>query len=69
MTILASAETIDEVVESRLREKTERLGELLQDPGLSVMSLPAVPEEGLVGENNLGIDGGDLAEVARHIAG
>ena len=69
VTILASAETIDEVVESRLREKTERLGELLQDPGLSVMSLPAVPEEGLVGENDLGIDGGDLAEVARHIAG
>ena len=69
VTILSSAETIDEVVESRLREKTERLGQLLQDSGLSVMSLPAVPEEGLVGESDLGIDDRDLAEVARHLAG
>ena len=69
VTILSSAETIDEVVESRLREKTERLGALLQDPGLSVMSLPAVPEEGLVGESDLGVDDGDLVDVARHLVG
>ena len=69
VTILSSAETIDEVVETRLREKTERLGELLRDPGLSVMSLPAVPEDGLEGESDLGVDRGDLAEVARHLAG
>ena len=69
VTILSSAETIDEVVETRLREKTERLGELLHDPGLSVMSLPAVPEDGLEGEADLGVDRGDLAEVARHLAG
>ena len=68
VTILSSSETIDEVVESRLREKTERLGALLHDPGLSVMSLPAVPEEGLEGESDLGIDDRDLAEVARHFA-
>jgi SNF2 family DNA or RNA helicase len=68
VTILSSAETIDEVVESRLREKTERLGTLLGDPGLSVMSLPAIPEEGLEGDSDLGIDDGDIAEVARHVA-
>lgn len=68
VTILISAETIDEVVESRLREKTERLGKLLQDPDLSVMSLPAVPEEGLVGESDLGVDDRDRAKVARHLA-
>ena len=69
VTILGSPETIDEVVESRLREKTERLGELLHDPGLTVMSLPATPEEGLEGEADFGVDQGDLAEVARHLAG
>ena len=69
VTILSSAETIDEVVELRLREKTERLGALLRDPGLSVMSLPAVPEEGLEGESDLGVDDKDLAEVARHLSG
>ena len=68
VTILSSAETIDEIVDSRLREKTERLGALLRDPGLSVMSLPAIPEDGLEGESDLGVDGGDLAEVARHLA-
>ena len=68
VTILGSAQTIDEVVDSRLREKTERLGALLCDPALSVMSLPAVSEEGLEGEAGLGVDGGDLAEVARHLA-
>ena len=67
VTILSSAETIDEVVERRVREKTERLGKLLHDPGLSVMSLPAVPEEGLEGEAEIGVDQIDLAEVARHL--
>ncbi len=69
VTVLSSSETIDEVVEARLREKTECLGELLQDPELSVMSLPAVPEEGLVGDSDTGVDGEDLEEVAWHLAG
>ncbi len=69
VTILSSSGTIDEIVESRLREKTERLGALLQDSGLSVMSLPATPEEGLEGESDLGLDDSDYAEVARHLAG
>ena len=69
VTILCSFGTIDEIVESRLREKTERLGALLQDSDLSVMSLPATPEEGLDGESDLGLDDGDFAEVARHLAG
>ena len=68
VTILASAGTIDQVVESRLREKTKRLGTLLQDPGLSVMSLPAIAEEGLEGDGGLGVDSSDLTEVARHLA-
>lgn len=68
VTILNSAETIDEIVDSRLREKTERLGVLMRDPGLSVMSLPAVPEEGLDGEADLGVDRGDLTEVAKYLA-
>ena len=69
VTILSSSNTIDEIVQERLREKTERLGSLLQDSGLAVMSLPATPEEGLEGEGDLGIDDRDLAEVARHLAG
>ena len=48
VTILISTDTIDDVVDSRLREKTERLGALLQDPDLAIMALPAVPEEGLL---------------------
>ena len=69
VTILSSSETIDDIVESRLREKTERLGALLQDSSLSVMSLPATPEEGLEGESDLGTDDADFGEVARHLAG
>ena len=33
VSILESAGTIDEIVERRVREKTERLGKLLHDPG------------------------------------
>ncbi len=69
VTILSSTDTIDETVEMRVREKTDRLGTLLQDSGLSVMSLPATPEEGLDGESGLGVDDSDYALVARHLAG
>lgn len=69
VTILSSAGTIDETVESRLREKTDRLGVLLHDSGLSVMSMPATPEDGLDGESGLGIDDSDYALVAKHLAG
>ena len=69
VTILGSSETIDDVVESRLRQKIERLSTLLQDSGVNVMSLPAVPEEGLEGESDFGIDDSDLTEVAKHLGG
>ena len=69
VTILISGETIDEVAELRLREKTERLSALLQDPDLRVMSLPAVPEEGLIGESDVGVNDRDFDKVAQHLAG
>lgn len=41
ITFLLTSETVDEVVDARIREKAGRLGEILDDPDISTMSLPA----------------------------
>ncbi len=40
ITLLLTQDTIDEVVNGRVREKAERLGEMLDDPSISTMALP-----------------------------
>ena len=40
ITFLLSADTIDEVVDRRVRIKAERLGEMLDDPNLAAVALP-----------------------------
>ena len=40
ITFLVAVETIDEVVDDRVREKSARLGEMLDDPDLTTMALP-----------------------------
>ena len=67
ITVLCSDSTIDEVVDDRVRQKTERLSLLLQDPGLIVMALPAIPEEGLMGKVDLGLEDADAIGLRAHI--
>lgn len=46
ITFLLTAGTIDEVIDLRIREKAERLGEMLDDPDLSTMALPSDEDYG-----------------------
>lgn len=41
ITFLLTSDTVDEVVDARIREKAGRLGEILDDPDISTMSLPS----------------------------
>ena len=67
ITVLCSESTIDEIVDERVRLKTERLSLLLQDPSLIVMALPALPEDGLVGDVDLGLEHSDIVGLEAHI--
>lgn len=67
VTVLCSDSTIDEIVDDRVRQKTERLSALMQDPSLMVMTLPALPEDGLTGQIDLGLDRSDILSVRSHI--
>jgi len=67
--ILATNETIDLVVDSRIHVKTENLGKMMDDPGLIVMALPSAFEEGLDDELDVGVDSADLRELSRHLNG
>src|ERR1039458_4341723 len=40
ITFLVMSNTIDEVVDGRVREKAERLGDMLNDPDIVTMALP-----------------------------
>ena len=40
ITFLLTRDTIDEVVDLRVRDKAERLGGMLNDPSISTMALP-----------------------------
>lgn len=46
ITFLLTAGTIDEVIDARIREKAERLGEMLDDPDISTMALPSDEDYG-----------------------
>lgn len=46
ITFLLTAGTIDEVIDSRIRQKAERLGEMLDDPDISTMALPSDEDYG-----------------------
>ena len=38
--------TIDEVIDARIKQKAERLGEMLDDPDISTMALPSDEDYG-----------------------
>lgn len=46
ITFLVTTGTIDEVIDSRIREKSERLGQMLNDPDISTMALPSDEDYG-----------------------
>lgn len=46
ITFLLTSGTIDEVIDSRIREKAARLGEMLDDPDISTMALPSDEDYG-----------------------
>ncbi|WGL52143.1 DEAD/DEAH box helicase [Nocardioides sp. BP30] len=62
--LLSSAGTIDERIASRLRGKVQRLGQMLDDPGLVALSLPDDEDFGPFLDDDL-----DIAEVLNHLAG
>jgi hypothetical protein len=46
ITFLITTGTIDEVVDSRIRDKAERLGQMLNDPDITTMALPSDEDYG-----------------------
>lgn len=46
ITFLVTKDTIDEVIDSRIKEKSERLGEMLDDPDIATMALPSDEDYG-----------------------
>lgn len=68
VTVLCSSGTIDDVVTLRLEEKIERLGALLQDAGLPIMSLPTIAEDGLEGEYGGSIERSDHDMLLEHLS-
>lgn len=68
VTVLAAADTVDEVVETRLAGKVARMGALLDDRDLVALSLPDVEET--LDIVDLFLDGGsgeDLAALFAHL--
>lgn len=64
-TVLTSIGTIDDSVDSRLRDKVEALSKLMNDPGLVQVALPE-PDEGDVGPP---IHDDDLQAIIAHLSG
>jgi hypothetical protein len=62
MTFLVSDNTVDEVVDARVRLKAERLSEMLADPNLVTMALPDEESYGSW------IDDEDVAALFAHLA-
>lgn len=46
ITFLVTRDTIDEVIDARIKQKAERLGEMLDDPDISTMALPSDEDYG-----------------------
>jgi SNF2 family DNA or RNA helicase len=66
VTFLLTEDTIDEVVDARIRAKAERLAELLDDPAVALMALP--DEEDYGDPVDVG-DSGDIAALFAHLRG
>ena len=64
ITFLVTVDTVDEVVDVRVREKAARLGEMLEDPDLATMALPNDEDYGLAIDTH-----GDLVALFAHLRG
>ena len=60
---LVCEDSIDQVVDFRVREKAEAMAEVLADPNLVTMALPDEDEPGM------NVDDEDLEAVFAHLAG
>lgn len=63
-TFLVTTETVDEIVDARVRIKAERLGEMLDDPNLAAVALPDDEDYGDVID-----DPDDLEALFAHLRG
>jgi len=66
ITFLLTKDTIDEVIDARIREKAERLGEMLDDPDISTMALPSDEDYGPALDST---DAADMAALFAHLRG
>lgn len=64
ITFLATVGTIDEIVDARIREKADRLGQMLDDPDLSTMALPSDEDYGPAIDTHA-----DLVALFAHLRG
>lgn len=64
ITFLAMTDTLDEVVDDRVREKAERLGEMLNDPNIVTMALPDDEDYGPAIDSEA-----DVAALLAHLRG
>ncbi len=62
ITHLITQDTIDEVIDRRIREKAERLGQMLEDPNIAIMALP--DEE----DYSLDLQAADYEALVSHLA-
>lgn len=62
-TILVSADSVDDSVDGRLRDKVKALSRLMDDPGLVLVALPE-PDEG---DNGTPVQQDDLGAVLSHL--
>lgn len=64
ITFLLTTGSIDEVIDARIREKSDRLGEMLDDPDISTMALPSDEDYGPVLDSNA-----DMVALFAHLRG
>ncbi len=64
ISFLLTTGTIDEVIDARIRDKAERLGEMLDDPDLSTMALPSDEDYGPVLDSTA-----DMVALFAHLRG
>lgn len=64
ITFLLTAGTIDEVIDARIREKADRLGDMLDDPDISTMALPSDEDYGPAIDSSA-----DIAALFAHLRG
>lgn len=64
ITLLVTADTVDQVVDRRIREKAERLGAILEDQDIATMALPDEDDYGRAVETEE-----DLAALFAHLRG